>query len=245
MVKPEFEKETDLCADFIRRVPKEWTVYAETGGFDILLVRNEDGFQIGVEAKLKLNAKVVGQVAERIGSYYTAADGPDCRAVLVPHSAGNDLSYLCRLLGIEVIRVGGMTYKGFHPDLPRIENHWQERWWEFFPTKRLTLPDYIPDTIAGDKSPMMLTDWKIRAMKLAVLLDKTGHVTRADFKKINVSISRWIGNHSFAWLQPGKERGSFVRGSHFPDFLAQHPVNYKQIEADFDEWNPRKEEVAA
>jgi hypothetical protein len=27
--------------------------------FDILLVRREDGFQIGVEAKLKLNGKVI------------------------------------------------------------------------------------------------------------------------------------------------------------------------------------------
>ena len=92
-----FEKETDLCAEFMKRVPSEWVVYPETGGFDIVLVRKEDGFQIGVEAKLKLNGKVISQAAEYAGSWYSCQSGPDCRAVLVPDSASSDLAVVCKL----------------------------------------------------------------------------------------------------------------------------------------------------
>lgn len=250
-----FKKEKDLCAEFIKLVPNDWTIYPETGGFDILLVRKVDGFQIGIEAKLKLNAKVIGQAAEFIGSYYNCSHGPDCRAVLVP-DAGGDLSHVCRLLGLEVIslRVESIyVYRGmeteekgfyrFSPTLPRLEQSYQSdcEWFEFAPVERLRLPGYVPDTGAGDKSPITLTHWKINAMKLAILLDKRGYLTRKDFKDIGVSISRWIGCGLLAWLVPGKVKGCWVKSASFPDFSAQHPVNYKQIEADFDEWNPRKE----
>lgn len=261
--KPLFEKETDLCAAFMKLVPAEWQAYAETGGFDILLVRKADGFQIGIEAKLKLNAKVICQAAERQGHYYVDQAGPDCRAVLVPADAGGDLGGVCHLLGIEVIRLykderwsyvkaalsGGIERTSnevfyFRPDLPRADRQgfgWGGDWKEFFPMKRLELPDYVPDTIAGDKCPITLTDWKIRAMKLAILLEKTGTLTRQDFKKLGVSISRWTqGGFTYSWLLPGTERGIYIKGNNWPDFRAQHPVNYQQIEADFEKWNPRK-----
>ena len=62
--------EAALCAAFIAAAtvtPKrtdhaQWVAYPETGGFDILLVRQTDGVQIGIEAKLALNPLVVSQV---------------------------------------------------------------------------------------------------------------------------------------------------------------------------------------
>lgn len=259
-----FVKETDLCAEFIKLVPKEWTVYPETGGFDILLVRNTDGFQIGIEAKLRLNAKVVCQAAEGYGYRYVDSAGPDCRAVLVSGYGSSDLSGVCQLIGIEVIRLtveersyhrrkedGDLEFfttqvMKFYPELPGADRHgygYGSSWQECFPLKRIQLPDYVPDTIAGDSCPITLTSWKIDAIKLAVLLGKTGFLTRKDFKALRVSISRWTqGGIEYSWLRPGTERGTYIRGSNFPDFSAQHPLNYKQIEADFDEWSPRKEE---
>nr|WP_139181169.1 hypothetical protein [Pseudomonas aeruginosa] len=59
---PLVQSEAELCAAFIdefNRVPG-WTCYPETAGFDILVVHAE-GRQIGVEAKLQLNAKVAAQ----------------------------------------------------------------------------------------------------------------------------------------------------------------------------------------
>ena len=42
-------------------MPEEWTSYAETAGWDILLVRKTDGFQIGIQAKLKITPFVMAQ----------------------------------------------------------------------------------------------------------------------------------------------------------------------------------------
>ncbi|TIU81425.1 MAG: hypothetical protein E5W01_20510, partial [Mesorhizobium sp.] len=66
--KAVFESEAALCAAFIARLPKDWTAYPETAGFDILLVRGADGAQIGVEAKMTLNAKVLMQAVEGLYS---------------------------------------------------------------------------------------------------------------------------------------------------------------------------------
>lgn len=249
--KLSFDKETDLCAEFMKRIPPEWTVYPETGGFDIVLLRKEDGFQIGIEAKLKLNGKVISQAAEHAGSWYSCKSGPDCRAVLVPYNVSGDLAGVCHLLGIQVIRVlhpdeDQYWHKNrFHPELPEQDHYgWgSDEWFEFFPEKRLTLPDYVPDTIAGDKCPITLTHWKIAAIKLDILMRKTGYITRKDFKELKVSISRWIQGGLSAWLRPDKIKGQFIRGERFPNFSVQHPVNYKQIEADFDVWNPRNEKI--
>lgn len=65
MTKP-FPTEAALCAAFIAAIDKRaWTPYAETAGWDILLVRKVDGFQIGVQAKLVFNLDVVNQAIDR------------------------------------------------------------------------------------------------------------------------------------------------------------------------------------
>lgn len=248
MAETKFNKETDLCRVFVEAVPKGWTVYNETGGYDILLVRDEDGFQIGIEAKLKLNAKVICQVAERIGYWYADSAGPDCRAVLIPEYALNEMAGICRRLGLEVITVKHPNERygdRFRPALPQCHPrhpewlHHGEEWFEFNHTKRIDLPDYVPDVISGDACPVMLTHWKIAAMKICILLERTGRVTRGDFKALQLSISRWTQGGLLAWLRPSVNRGEYIKGDKFPDFKAQHPKNYGEIEADFDNWNPR------
>lgn len=237
--EPVFEKEADLCKEFLSWVPKDWTAYPETGDFDILLVRNEDGFQIGIEAKLKLNAKVILQAAERPESYYATAAGPDCRAVLVPYSVSMELAGVCRLLGITVIKMrhpASQRYFGmnhFHPELPDLKRSWSgDEWQEFAPHKRLEVPDWVPDVSAGVSSPLRLTFWKVGAIKLAILLERRGCLLRKDFKKLNISMTRWTQS---GWLKQNGE-GGWIRGEYFPDFKAQHPTNYLQIEADYEKW---------
>lgn len=234
-----FAKETDLCAAFITSLPEGWTAYPETGGFDILLVRPADGLQVGIEAKLKLNAKVISQAAEGVGYHHVAGENPDCRAVLVPEGVGMDLVEVCRLLGITVIKMrhGDMAkhYSSmFHPDLPRLgRDQWDGRsWFESCPAKRVTLPDWVPDVVAGDSAPVALTHWKIGAIKLVVTLGRRGYLTRQDFAHHKVSMSRWTQGK---WLVKDGQ-GGWISGPHMPDFKAQHPVNFDQIAADFDKW---------
>lgn len=231
---PAFKTEIDLCAAFIAAVPKEWTAYAETSGWDILLVRS-DGCQIGVEAKLKLNATVLVQAAE--DRWSTDREGPDYRAVLVPQFEANKLAALAPHCAITVIRFRGASpphvrWTQFDPGLPdEKQSYSAEQWHELLPARRYKLPEYIPDVAAGASAPLQLTHWKISALRIAALLHTTGFLTRDDFKRQHIDIRRWI---SGGWLKP--ENGAFVAGSYYPRFEKQHPVVWEQILADPLKW---------
>jgi hypothetical protein len=211
------------------RQAEKWTIYPETGGWDILLA-HEDGRQVGIEAKLALNPKVVAQALDGSGSYWSP-NGPDYRAVLVPsEKCQNHLGPICRAIGLSIIEVRSADAY-FYVDLP---TSWGgENWPNWCPAERVKLPDYIPDVSAGHSAPVMLTDWKIRAIKLLLILDRKGSVTRKDMKELGISPTRWTDAwHGFLERTPE----GFVRCSRTPDLKAQHPVNWAQIEADIDKW---------
>jgi hypothetical protein len=107
MPAKQYATEAELCAALIKHNSEKWTAYPETSGFDILMVRKADGFQIGVEAKLSLNAKVILQAIEPPGHWWANESGPDCRAVLVPWKAkGSDLAALLNRLCVTAIYFG-------------------------------------------------------------------------------------------------------------------------------------------
>lgn len=232
-----FPSEVALCAAFIAALPEGWTAYAETGGFDVLLVRDEDGLQIGVQAKLRFNVEVVNQAIERYHSCAAVtAPMPDCRAVLIPDDESHRFDRICACLGVTVIRVRKPDQRlprPFTPGLPKIDfNGWGETWHETAPARRCVLPAYLPDVAAGARSPLQLTDWKIRAIKIAVLFAKRGCVERADFSSLRIDHRRWVAS---GWVRI--EKGRFVPGR-MPDFESQHPVVYGKIAADFARWAP-------
>ncbi len=147
--------EADLCSDFMLSLPENWTPYPETAGFDILLVEKASGMQIGVEAKLKLNAKVVNQIIEN--RYAVTAPGPDFRAVLVPETTNHELAAICDFVGITVI--GVRTYENswsknrtvyFNPCLPDVGagRYTSSTWHHMAPVQRCALPDFVPDVLA-------------------------------------------------------------------------------------------------
>jgi hypothetical protein len=232
-----YASEADLVREFLERLNdryeggKRWTVYAETAGWDLLLVHNERGFQVGLEAKLVLNAKVIEQALKDQHSIWRTA-GPDYRGILVPAiGRQHHLGRICEAIGLGVITLH---------DLP--PGHWTSLglphdgdWPNWCPAERCALPDYIPDVEAGHSSPIQLTPWKIKAIRLMILLDRQGFVTRADMAALQISPSRWTdAYHGFLARDPG--RGGYVRCDATPDLRAQHPTNYAEIEADFDTW---------
>jgi hypothetical protein len=232
-----FAKESDLCTAFIAAVQSPWVAYAETAGWDILLFNKEDDRQIGIQAKLKLNATVIRQAVETEGWYVSV--GPDYRAILVPWDQVNELSALAPLCNLTVIRMRDQAAKyhcrSFTPSLPVGTNRWNEpdrEWYECLPTTRHQMPEFIPDVIAGSSAPIKLTTWKIAALKLSVLLDRTGFLTRADFKRHKLDIRGWIGTQK--WLLPAEV--GFVRGPRLPDLRIQHPRVWAEIEADPEKW---------
>lgn len=235
-----FAKESELCAAFLALLPENWTPYAETAGWDILLVRKADGAQIGIEAKLRLNAEVLSQALEEW--CFGESPGPDYRAVLVPYDDAGGFYRIADYVGVTVIRVGrdvpgrrDVPRFCFEPKLPsgKREDGWQERGWhEWSPVNRHKLPEYVPDVAAGASAPLQLTEWKIGALKIAYILERRGYVTRDDFRSVGIDHRRWMAPWP-GWLV-SDERG-WVRGS-MPDFKAQHPIVFEKIAADAERW---------
>ena len=231
-----FVTERALCAAFIKAVGPEWVSYAETGGHDILLVHKVDGRQIGVQAKLRLNADVVSQAIEDGSDWRVDGPHPDYRAILVPWGGAGGFDKICGHLGLTVIRVHADGARhDFRPALPTDPKYpYQQRdWHETATVQRHQLPEYVPDVPAGAPSPLQLTDWKIKAIKLAVTLEMRKHLTRRDFAHHRVDHRRWVTQ---GWLKVVD--GRFVKDA-FPNFKKMHPVNYKQIKADAPKWLPK------
>lgn len=136
MKKPKpFATEVALCARFIAAIGPDWTAYPETAGWDILLVRKADGFQIGVQAKLRFGTDVINQAIEN--GHRAEHAGPDCRAVLVPWGDAGAFSKICGFIGLTVVRVTApganekhvLHRKTFEPELPSERTSWSARDW--------------------------------------------------------------------------------------------------------------------
>jgi hypothetical protein len=247
-----FPKEADLCAAFIQTVPKEWIVYPETAGFDMVLVHTT-GAQIGIEAKLRLNAKVILQAVDKWNRHFKP--GPDFLAVLVPEAS--ELAAVCRLLGLTVLVVGKVpealvpsgvaSYicnrgKDFFswPELPKVErlDGWlgSVDWYDQAPIDRLTLPDYVPEVKCGVPAPMTLSRWKVQAIRVCIWVERAGTIRREHFRALKIDPGRWMTGH---WLKMGAARGDWVAGPQFPaaSYRKHHGSTYARIEADFHKWS--------
>lgn len=243
-IEEPFESEAEMIECWLKTLSesrgsgKDWTVYPETEGWDLLLV-HKDGYQVGLEAKLSLNAHVVEQALKDHNSRWCTS-GPDYRGVIVPsNKIQHHLEVICEALGIGICRARRRersTY--YHLDLPNEDERWSNHGWHsWLPQERCAVPDYVPDVSAGHKSPIQLTSWKIKAIKLMIILERRGHVTRADMKALQISSSRWTDKYH-GFLSADKARGGYVRHEGTPDLRAQHPVNYAEIEADIAKWCP-------
>lgn len=244
-----FKTEAELVEAFLEIVRidgeagrQKWVVYPETGGFDLLLVDPKTGVQVGIEAKLRLNAKVIAQALPHSGWHDM---GPDYRAVLIPRGCcSSDMSAIAAHLGITVLSVFNLRLYAQRPhwtvDPPLVDEDdlspWNARlWFNWIPAQRLPLPDYIPDVAAGVSAPRQLTQWKIKAIKLMIVLERRGYVTRRDMRALKINATIWTCHRGY--LEPSIHRGGYVRCDRTPDFRAHHPVNYAEIEADYDEWS--------
>ncbi|SDR10230.1 hypothetical protein [Pseudovibrio sp. Tun.PSC04-5.I4] len=238
--KAQFQTEHEMCSRFLENLPEGWTAYPEWQNWDIVLVRDSDGFQIGIEAKLRLNAKVVTQAAER--SYQVDKPGPDCRAVLIPEGYTNDFAVVCSLLNLQIItmrdKLENPRYDRdwFLPELPDPDRFSYNYFPEFYPVSRLPLPEVVPTVEAGKPCPVRLTDWKLKAMKLSILLEKYGFVTRRTFKALSLSPTLFLyeNNH---WMKRGSTRGQWQKACDFPDLRMGFEVNYQELEQLFPDWS--------
>jgi len=210
-----YATEAELCSAFIaHHEARGFVAYAETEGFDILLVRKSDGVQFGVQAKQTLNAKVLDQLLP--SDYHEA--GPDHRVILVPESRG--MNAICEALGFIL---QAPTGRGWFEDL---DSRWRAAPYDWNPVRRCKLPDYVPDVVAGASGPIQLTPWKVAALRVIAHLEKHGAITRKEIRQIGCDPTRWCQH----WLIPHSDRsGVYVIGPKTPRFDQQHPRVYAEI----------------
>lgn len=233
MAKPKREKisEVELCAGFVKWADGQgWTAYAETSGFDIVMVRRSDGRQIGVHAKLAFNATLLRQA---LPDRYWRAElpkGPEHRAILLP-AYDRDISEVAAYLGLVYfyrdVRPGFRANGSYGPVIllhrPGLTDDIVGSWLHWPASGPLDLPAYVPDVPAGASAPVQLTDWKIRALRITAILETTGHVTLDDFRRHGIDHRRWVPS---GWLI--FEAGVYRRGPNMA-FDRQHPRVYRDI----------------
>lgn len=250
LLKSLIPTEAELCAIFMREFNEQpgWTCYPETAGFDIV-VAHDDGRQIGVEAKLQLNAKVADQIMPGEQAFAWRHEGPDHRLVIVRSitEANAGIAKLLRHLGVMVwapttrerskagARFEYETYAhfGVHEHLWKDEevadppthsehgHHWLA-WFDWNPVKRLVLPEIPPDVPAGVPSPVQMTPWKIAAIRVLARLRAQGYITAKQIVAEGISPSMWTQH----WLQPGAVKGQWVETLRLPKLDEQHPELY-------------------
>jgi hypothetical protein len=253
-IKAVFPTEAVLCDCFITSITKlgGWTVYPETAGFDILCVYDKTGHQLGIEAKLQLNAKVADQILpeQYMGYGVDGKEGPDFRAVIVPCTteANAGIAKMLGILGVQVwtpqkewssdtfgtewcFRAALNPHGSSKPDRRQYDTadghlyEWDMAWHDWNPPRRCTLPEIVPMVRCGVPAPTQLTPWKIGALRVLADLELDGFVTAKSVRDHGIDARRFCA--SDGWLTP-LGGGKWARGK-LPAFDQQHPEAYAQV----------------
>lgn len=236
------EKEADLCALFIQEFNKlpEWTCYPEAAGFDILVVHT-DGRQIGVEAKLSLNAKVADQILPHHYDANSETPGPDYRMVIVSKitAASAGIVKMLERQGVTVLLPRStQTFEGHNytfdlkHKLLEVSGRapfYDRYMFDWNPPVRCQVPVMVTSLPAGVPAPVRLTPWKESALKVIAQLRSQGFITAKQIAAHGVGITAWTQpatSKKPAWLAKGAVRGTWVETIHLPAFDKQHPEVY-------------------
>lgn len=230
--------EADLCNLFMGAMAKVpgWTCHPEAAGFDILVV-HEDGRQIGVEAKLALNAKVADQILPEHWEDYYGKPGPDHRLVIVSKvtDASKGIIKMLEMLGVTVLLPNCMSGEKRGFDLRNglflyEQSHFvtsRPRMFDWSPAERCQVPMVVTTLPAGVPAPVQLTPWKEAALRVIALMRAQGFITAKQIASFGISTSAWTQHtRKHAWLVKGTVRGTWLETEHMPAFDKQHPDAY-------------------
>lgn len=240
---PKIQSEAELCEIFIRdfNLLEGWLCYPEACGFDVLAV-HDDGRQIGIEAKMTVNAKVADQILPSRSADYFGLPGPDYRLVIVSKitDAGAGIVKMLERQGVRVIvpqvsrtanghEFSFSTSSMFPEAIGKVPTYGDQYLFDWNPAERCRVPSHVNTNPAGVRSPVQLTPWKESALKILSLMRSQGFITAKQIAHHGHGVSRWTqhngGKHS--WLVKGAVRGQWVECEHMPAFDLQHPDAYR------------------
>lgn len=218
--EPAYSRESDLCADFAEVARAAgWIVYPEIDHWDLVLVA-EDGFQVGVQAKLQAGWMVLWQATQ------PSPEKPDRRAILVP-KVDHRFRNLAHRFGVHVFEAstiecarrwsndGALARATLerHPDPPLMPQYQ-------VPRRRLALPSIVAaSVVAGSPCPRRLTPWRESALLLCALLQRKERVTASEIRLAGLKPSNLVQrNHvvRVGWTEGKPREGLYARGSAEP-----------------------------
>lgn len=198
-----YKLETDLCNDFIEHAESNgWIVYPETNDWDIFMVANKVtrniklGDQVGIEAKLKPNLKVLSQAYSR--SLYYKEAGPDFVCALVPEVTP-EFENVSNALGIIPIAMFEKRDDSHIRVVSKFEFSLHKRNRRIY-SKKLWVPDVQVAVSAGSAGPRKVTSKKIKMVRHCLyMLDNNGMCTSDSFAENDVGNYRtWL---NLKWIK--------------------------------------------
>lgn len=177
-----FASEHLLCRAFQEWAAADYEIYAETHGFDLVLV---DAFErrLGVEAKLSDTHEAIAQAVEGL-----KRGDVDAVAVLMP-AVGESARHLCRTCGVGVIvpvsEIDGKYF--FRMDMPTDKPKRDTA------RGRRRLPATKPQVPAGVPSPRKQNDAEL--MLEVLMHDRGGWLNTKDFQRLGLNtrfLPRWL-----------------------------------------------------
>lgn len=235
--------EAQLCNIFMNEFNSlpGWICHPEAAGFDVLVV-HEDGRQIGVEAKMALNAKVADQILPSLGDEFYGRPGPDHRLVIVSRitDASAGIRKMLEHLGVRVLAASrcssvkgqehafGIQHNLFWPEKNFPRWGYYNRMFDWWPEERCQVPSVVTNLPAGVPSPVRLTPWKESALRVIAQMRHQGFITAKQIASYGIGVTAWTQSPGSkpAWLARGTSRGQWLETEHMPAFDKQHPDAY-------------------
>jgi len=239
--------EQALCYEFIEQaIAAGWKVIPEypNSRFDMLLVAEEgcstsgvaSGTQIGVQAKMKLNVEVCGQLLQ--STRHTHYPGPDYVVALVPGKSRTDSERTLE----EMIKKLGYGFFYIYDHFDGHDAQWNKKRNNLDHMlgfgertkfkKQLKLPEVHFWVEPGIASPSSVSTWKINAVKFCIALDRAGGMTYKDFAKARMTLKTW---RDAGWVVEKNEKSGRAQiyilnpdSNERPD--RRHPDLRKQLE---------------
>lgn len=217
-------RESDVCDAFAVIAQRHgWTVYPETGGWDLLLV---NGDQIGVQAKVRANLAVIQQALP--GPYAMTAVGPHFRAILT--ADGMELDPICRplrLLRFSLLFMDRREPMEFGTNMLTDATAREPYRWQT--VRPVALPCVVPMHSGGCPSPLVLSRWKIGALRVLARCQLRGWVTTADGQDCNHDMGYMIRTGMLVRIGMDGRRIKYQVGEHRKRPDRQHPQEFAQI----------------
>lgn len=130
---------------------------------------------------------------------------------------------------IDFFQHNGWPHRPYDPEAGSTFHYGSAAWFDWNPAKRCPLPEIVPDVAAGVPGPLMLTQWKIGALRVLAELEVEGFITAKGVREYGIDARRFCA--ADGWLQ-AIGGGRWARGT-LPAFDQQHPDAYAKVLAEY------------